>query len=242
METGAHTGELAWLFCTTGVAEIDYLIADNLTLPQSLEAHFTETVWRLPETRLCFTAPQVDVPVSALPALKNGYVTFGCFSNLAKVSDEVVALWARVLRTVADSRLLLKAKQLNDPVVRQRMLDAFAHHGIGAERVQMERAVPRAEYLEAYHRIDIVLDSFPFPGGTTTAEALWMGVPVLTLSGDCFLARQGVGLLSNAGLHDWIADNVDDYVARAAIHTGDLNRLSAVRTVLRKQVLAFAAL
>jgi len=106
--------QASWLgyFATTGVAEIDYLIADNLTLPQSLEAHFTETVWRLPETRLCFTAPQVDVPVSALPALKNGYVTFGCFSNLAKVSDEVVALWARVLRTVADSRLLLKAKQL----------------------------------------------------------------------------------------------------------------------------------
>jgi protein O-GlcNAc transferase len=232
--------QASWLgyFATTGVAAIDYLIADPWTLPESEEVNFTEKIWRLPETRLCFTPPDVNVDVSPLPALANGLITFGCFNNLSKMNDTVVALWAKLLNAIPQSRLFLKAKQLNDAAVRQNVIHRFAVHDIAVDRLVLEGSSPRAAYLSAYHRVDIALDPFPFPGGATTAEALWMGVPVLTLTGERFLARQGVGLLMNAGLPDWIAADADDYVARAVSHAGDLQRLAALRKGLRQQVLA----
>jgi predicted O-linked N-acetylglucosamine transferase (SPINDLY family) len=231
--------QVSWLgyFATTGLAEMDYLIADPWTLPESDEACFTEKIWRLPETRLCFTPPDADVDVSPLPALANGHITFGCFQNPNKINDALVALWAGVLKTVSGSRLLLKARLFDDSRVRESMSERFAGNGIDASRLIFEAASPRVEYLKAYQRVDIVLDSFPFPGGTTTVESLWMGVPVLTLAGSSFLARQGVGFLMNAGLPDWIAADADDYVARAAAHASDLPRLAALRKGLRQQVL-----
>jgi len=232
--------QVSWLgyFATTGVTAIDYLIADPWTLPPSEEPHFTEAIWRLPETRLCFTPPNVAVDVSALPALNNGYLTFGCFNNLSKMNEDVVALWARVLTAVPNSRLLLKAPQLNDDTSHQDIAERFVFQGIESKRIILERPSPRADYLAAYQRVDIALDPFPYPGGTTTVEALWMGVPVLTLTGERFLARQGVGLLMNAGLPDWVATDPDDYVARAVAHASDLQRLAALRSRLRAQVLA----
>jgi len=232
--------QASWLgyFATTGVAAMDYLIADPSVLPEAEEAHFTEKIWRLPETRLCFTPPDVDVQVALLPALSNGYITFGCFNNLAKMNDAVVALWSRVLQAVPGSRLFLKTKQLTDPAVRQIVADRFVAHGIGAGRLILEGPAPRPVYFSAYHRVDIALDPFPYPGGTITAESLWMGVPVLTLMGERFLSRQGVGLLTNAGLTEWIAADAGDYVVRAVSHAGDLQRLAMLRNGLRQQVLA----
>lgn len=230
--------QVTWLgyFATTGVAEIDYLIADPWTLPASEEAHFTEAIWRLPDTRLCFTPPDVDVAVSTLPALANGYVTFGCFNNLSKMNDAVVALWSRVLQAVAGSRLFLKASQLDDAAVCQSVQDRFAAHGVAPERLILEGQSPRAAYLAAYGRVDIALDPFPFTGGATSAESLWMGVPVLTLAGDRFVSRQGLGLMTNAGLPQWVAQDADDYVARAVSHASDLPGLATLRCGLRQQM------
>jgi protein O-GlcNAc transferase len=232
--------QATWLgyFATTGVAAIDYLIADLWTLPPEQEAHFSEQIWRLPETRLCFTPPGADVAVGPLPTLANGYVTFGCFNNLSKMNDAVVALWAQVLDAVPGSRLFLKYQQLSDASVRQSTRERFAAHGIAPDRLIFEGHVPRANYLAAYQRVDIALDPFPFPGGTTTVEALWMGVPVLTLADERFLSRQGVGLLMNAGLPEWVAIDPQDYVVRAARHAGDLHVLASLRNGLRRQVLA----
>jgi protein O-GlcNAc transferase len=232
--------QVSWLgyFATTGVAAIDYFIADQWTLPQAEEVNFTEKIWRMPETRLCFTAPDPDVAVAPLAALANGYVTFGCFNYLTKMNDAVVAVWARVLIGVPNSRLFLKSKQFKEPSVLQRVLERFDVHGVSANRLILEADSPRADYLAAYGRVDIALDPFPFPGGTTTVEALWMGVPVLTLAGSRFLARQGVGLLMNAGLADWVAVDADDYVARAMALASDLPRLATLRAGLRQQVLA----
>jgi predicted O-linked N-acetylglucosamine transferase (SPINDLY family) len=230
--------QATWLgyFATTGVEQIDYVIADPWTVPESSDAQFTERVWRLPETRLCFTPPDADVEVASLPALANGYVTFGSFHNLAKVNDDVIALWARVLGAVPESRLLLKARQFTEASTRERVRARFAAHGIDGDRLVLELPSARADYLAAYGRVDIALDPFPFPGGTTTVEALWMGVPVLTLAGDRMIARQGVGLLTNAGLTDWIAFDAHDYVARAQRHAADLTRLAALRSGLREQL------
>ncbi|MDD5177598.1 MAG: tetratricopeptide repeat protein [Sterolibacterium sp.] len=232
--------QVSWLgyFATTGVAAIDYLIADPWVLPETEEVYFTEKIWRLPETRLCFTPPDMDLDVSPLPALTNGYVTFGCFNNLTKMNDDVVAVWSRVLATVPNSRLFLKARQLNDASARQRTIDRFSAHGIDAKRLILEETEPREKYLAAYRRIDIALDPFPFSGGTTSVDSLWMGVPVLTLAGERFLSRQGVGILMNAGLPEWVAVDTGDYVARSALHAINLPRLAKLRNGLRKQVLA----
>jgi protein O-GlcNAc transferase len=232
--------QASWLgyFATTGVAAMDYLIADPWTLPESEEAHFTEKIQRLPETYLCFTPPDMDIAVSPLPALINGHITFGCFNTLSKMNDTVVALWARVLHAVPQSRLFLKAKHLDSPSVQQSVLERFSSHGITADRLMLEGAAPRAELLEAYRRVDIALDPFPYPGGTTSIEALWMGVPVLTLMGDRFLSHIGESILQNAGLPEWVAADADGYVARAVSHASDLPRLETLRTGLRQQVLA----
>lgn len=232
--------QVSWLgyFSTTGVAEIDYLIADAWTLPTELESHFSETIWRLPNTRLCFTEPAVDVDVSPLPALANGTITYGCFNSLAKMSDDVVALWARVLHAAPHSRLHLKAAQLFTTDMQQATAQRFAAHGIAGDRLILEGPSSRAQYLATYQHIDIALDPFPYTGGTTSAESLWMGVPVLTLQGDRFLSRQGVGLLMNADLPEWIATDADDYVARAVTLGKDLDALAAMRASLRQRVVA----
>jgi len=231
--------QVSWLgyFATTGVPTMDYLIADDWTLLRSQERFFTERIWRLPESRLCFTEPEVEIPVEPLPALSTGHITFGCFNNLSKMNDAVVELWSRVLNALPDSRLFLKSKQLSDPAVQGRTTERFATHGISANRLIYEGSQPRDEFFAAYHRVDIALDPFPYTGGTTTAEALWMGVPVLTLAGESFLSRQGVGLLMNAGFSDWVAKSPDDYVNKAMRQATDVPSLVKLRASLRRQVL-----
>jgi protein O-GlcNAc transferase len=232
--------QATWLgyLATTGVAEMDYLIGDPQATPPENCEYFSETVWRLPEVWGCFTPPNIDLEVSPLPALSNGFLTFGCFNNLTKMNDTVVALWARVLQAVPGSRLFLKTKQLEDQTVCETTRQRFRAHGIEPESLILEGASPRLRLLEAYNRVDIALDPFPYGGGTTTYEVLWMAVPIITLKGDRFLSRCGQSLAYNAGLADWIAEDDDDYVAKAVMHTQDLKQLSALRTGLRQQVLA----
>jgi predicted O-linked N-acetylglucosamine transferase (SPINDLY family) len=232
--------QAAWLgyFATTGVAEIDYLIGDPNVCPPEEEGHFTETVWRLPETYLCFTPPDVDVATNTLPALENAGVTFGCFNNIGKLNDSVVATWCQILQRVPNSRLLLKARQLGDPAVCEQLRKRFSAHGISDEQLILEGPTPRKDYLQSYQRVDIVLDPFPYPGGTTTMEALWMSVPVLTLRGNRMLSHAGENILRNVGLPDWIATDTADYVAKAVSFAADIKSLSALRGHLRAQALA----
>lgn len=232
--------QVSWLgyFATTGVAEMDWFIGDPWTLPDSLDAQFTERIWRLPETRLCFTPPDIDVPVSPLPCAQGQPLTFGCFNNLTKMGDEVVALWARVLHAVPGSRLVLKASQFDEPAVCDDVRARFAAQGVVGDSLLLSGRSSREDYLKAYHQVDIGLDPFPFTGGTTTVESLWMGVPVLTLAGDRLLARQGVGMMTNAGLPNWVVDSADAYVERAAAFAQDSAALATLRAQLREQVLA----
>jgi len=164
--------QASWLgyFASTGVAAIDYFVADPRSLPETEELHFNEKIWRLPRTRLCFTPPDVNKPVSPLPALKNGHITFACINNLTKINDSVIALWARILNSLAQSRLFLKADQLDNLTARQDIADRFAAHGIAGSRLILEGASPRSQYLDAYSRVDLALDPFPFNGGTTSAD------------------------------------------------------------------------
>ena len=231
--------QISWLgYCaTTGLEAIDHFLADPWIAPPEADAEFTEKVWRLPETFLCFTPPKIDIAVGPLPALVRGHMTFGCFNKLNKLNDEVIASWARVLQAVPDSKLFLKSGPLSMESSRQHLSRRFAGHGIARERLILEGASPREDCLRAYERVDIALDPFPYPGGTTSVEGLWMGVPVLTLSGSCALARQGESLLQNVGLPDWIATDADDYVERSARHAGDVDALAVLRKGLRQQLL-----
>ena len=232
--------QASWLgyFATTGVPEMDYYIADEVSVPEAQRGHFSETIWYLPDTRLCFTAPDVDLPVAPLPALKNGCITFGCFQNLAKVGDEVLTVWGKILSTLPNARLRWQYKQLGDSVVRTGFVERLRQHGIDPARVVMHGGVSREAYLAAHAEVDVILDTFPFPGGTTTCEALWMGVPTLTLAGDTLLARQGASLLTAAGLGDWVATSVADHIDKAVALPGDLPKLAVLRAGLREQVSA----
>ena len=233
--------QVTWLGlpATTGVAEMDYVLGDPHAIPAGYENHFSETVWRLPDSCLCLTVPASPVNVAPLPALAAGYVTFGSFNNLNKMTDAVVAVWARILQSVPNSRLLLKTKQLGDPVVCERTRQRFAAFGISPGRLLLGGILATAdEHLAEYNKVDVALDTFPYPGVTTSVEALWMGVPVLSLRGDRFLSRTAGSIAHNAGLPELIAADEGDYVAKAVAFASDLGRLSALRAGLRQQVLA----
>lgn len=234
--------QVSWLgyFATTGVPGVDYLLADPVSVPVSHREHFTEKVWYLPDTRLCFTPPAASAGLapSPLPAARNGYITFGCFQNMTKVNDAVLDVWGRIINALPQARLRLQSKQMNCPVEREHLQQRLARVGIRPEQVAIAGAVPREAYLEAHADVDIILDTFPYPGGATTCEALWMGVPTLTLAGGTMLARQGASLLTCAGLEDWVASSEDDYVARALVHASNINRLVQLRSSLRSQLLA----
>jgi predicted O-linked N-acetylglucosamine transferase (SPINDLY family) len=231
--------QVTWLgyVGTTGLPEMDWILANPHSVDEGEEWQFTEKVWRLPETTLCFTPPEADIPVGALPASRSDLITFGCFNNLAKVNDEVIQVWAKVLRSIEKSRLILKAPQLVDAHVRDRLVKAFEASGVSPDRLILEGPCSRIEYLAAYQRIDIALDTFPYPGGTTSIEGLWMGVPFVTRRGDRFVAHQGEMLARNVGLPDWIAHDSDHYVEVANHHASNLQGLNRLRTELRAKAL-----
>jgi predicted O-linked N-acetylglucosamine transferase (SPINDLY family) len=229
--------QASWLgyFGATGVPTIDYVLADDIVLPVGDETVFTETPVRLPAPYLCWSPPQEDVPVAAFPGLA-GPVTFGCFNNRAKITGETVAVWARILQRVDGSRLFLKAWSLADAGNRDGLTAAFAGHGVAADRLIFEGLSPRAEGLEAYNRADIALDPFPFGGCTTTADTLWMGVPVVTLAGDRWSGRMSKTILACIGLEDWVAADADTYVEMAVRAAGDLAALAPLRSGLRARL------
>ncbi|WAS54384.1 tetratricopeptide repeat protein [Burkholderia ambifaria] len=232
--------QASWLgfFATTGCRAIDYFIGDPHTLPADEAHHFVEQPWHLPDSYLCFTPPAYDVAVGPLPMATNGGVTFGCFGKLTKISDDVIALWSRLLHALPDARLMLKAHELGASDLNRATLERFARHGIGAHQLILEGGSPRAEYFNAYNRIDIALSPFPYPGGTTTAEALWMGVPVIGMKGGRFVTHICESLLHAAGMGDWIAADEDAYLAKAIAFARDRDALAALRATLRERTLA----
>ncbi|WP_175803997.1 tetratricopeptide repeat protein [Burkholderia ambifaria] len=232
--------QASWLgfFATTGCRAIDYFIGDPHTLPADEAHHFVEQPWHLPDSYLCFTPPAYDVAVGPLPMATGGGVTFGCFGKLTKISDDVIALWSRLLHALPDARLMLKAHELGASDLNRATLERFARHGIGAHQLILEGGSPRAEYFNAYNRIDIALSPFPYPGGTTTAEALWMGVPVIGMKGGRFVTHICESLLHAAGMGDWIAADEDAYLAKAIAFARDRDALAALRATLRERTLA----
>jgi len=234
--------QLAWLgyFASTGMPGIDYLVADHPGVPQECRQDFTEAIRYMPDTRLCFTAPEgADaLRVGPLPALSNGFLTFGCFQNMTKLNDGVLALWSKVFRALPGARLRHQSRQMADPALREQLFQRLERHGIARGRVELAGPTSRQAYLAAHQQVDIMLDTFPYTGATTTCESLWMGVPTMSLAGRTLLARQGASLLTCAGLADWVAGDEDGFVSHLVKQCADLEALAALRAGLRQQVLA----
>jgi len=219
---------------TSGLAEMDYWLTDSFLHPPDTQEQFTEELYRLPvfyQYPLYEDAP----PVETLPADKTGGITFGSFNNPAKVNEDVIRLWAKVLNSVAGSRLLLKYKNwYGQASLQDRMTEQFAAVGINRERIIFAASSDTfAKHLAHYGKIDIALDPFPFNGATTTFQALWMGVPVITLCGKTFISRAAGSLLQHVDLGDLAADTPEAYVRCAQNLAEDLDSLRTLRASLR---------
>lgn len=230
--------QISWLgyWASTGLSCIDYFISDPTSTPQSLQSQFSEKLYCLPHTRLCFTPPNNAPEVSVLPSLAKQHMTFGCFQSLSKINDEVIKVWCQILYALPSSQLIIKNKQLSEEKTRINFIQHLVRLNAPIERIILEPASSKSLYYAAHHHIDIMLDTFPYPGGTTTCDALWMGVPTLTLTGNTLLARQGMSMLHNVGLDDWIAIDTHDYIQKAIFFAQNTTLLANIRTHLRQQM------
>ncbi len=218
---------------TTGLDTVDYRITDPFVDPPGTDLSvYSETSLHLPETLWCYSALTSELEVGPLPALSTGCITFACQNSYRKLHGGVIALWSRVLRGVSGARLFLHAEEDR----RERIYRAFAAEGISRDRIELGGRIGRIDYLRRYQRIDIGLDTFPFHGATTTLDAAWMGVPVITLSGPSSLQRAGACIAANLGLSDLIADSEDQFVDIAIGLARDIDRLRKLRAGLRARL------
>jgi predicted O-linked N-acetylglucosamine transferase (SPINDLY family) len=225
-------------FATTGSPAYDFLLADR-TLVRPGEAHrFTERVLFMPHCHWFWTLPLGSYVPNALPARTNGHVTFGSANRGLKLNDAVLSLWASVMARLPGSRLRLISWHTDYWGLRRHITAVFAAHGIAAERLDFVPAVDFQQLPGFYHSVDLCLDTFPFSGGLTTFEALWMGVPVVALAGDTLTGRQSESILRTLGRAEWVASDRAAFVDLATRLAGDLDGLDAARGALRAQMLA----
>lgn len=217
---------------TTGLPTIDHRFGDEITDPVTEDSPSSERMLRLPGSFCCYSPPLDAPPVSDLPAMKNGYVTFGSLHTLSRLNSKVISLWSMVLREIPSSRLLIFRTVLNDAIVK-RLTGQFTANDIDSNRIEFVKEIPQTGHLSLYDRIDIALDTFPWSGHTTACEALWMGVPVITLFGNRHAGRMVSSVLTRLGLDDFIAENEPEYIAIAQRTTLEIPSLNMLRQGLR---------
>jgi predicted O-linked N-acetylglucosamine transferase (SPINDLY family) len=222
-------------YCSsTGLQTIDYRLSDPyMDPPGGDESIYSERTVCLPDTYWCYQPGIAVSQISPLPALNGGFVTFGSLNNFCKVSEPTLIAWAKLLCAAPKSQLLLHAREGDH---RQRILDRMRREGIEPQRIRFAAVVPIKNYFELYHQIDIALDPFPYGGGTTTCDALWMGVPVVSLAGKTAVGRGGLSILSNIGLPELVADSEERYIRIASGLSHDPSRLGNLRSTLRQRM------
>jgi predicted O-linked N-acetylglucosamine transferase (SPINDLY family) len=228
-----HTG-------TSAVPDVDYVLTDSICTPPGHEKFFTEQLYRLPGCFFCFDyRGEVSPAVAPAPFKENGFITFGTFSSGGKINEPLIALWSRILLAVPDSQLLLSNLQLAAKANMAFMASRFERYGIPAQRLRLAPGADRQTILRTYGEIDISLDTWPYCGGNSVAEAIWQGVPVVTLKGDRFSSRYGASLVTAAGCPELVAESADQYVRIAAELAASPARLSEYRSSLREKSVAF---
>ncbi|MEW6054474.1 MAG: tetratricopeptide repeat protein [Nitrospirota bacterium] len=238
--------QVSWIGypATTGLSTMDFKIVDSYTDPQGMtEKFFTEKLLRMPDSFLCYLPDKDSPEIKPLPALSSGHITFGSFNYSSKISPDTVTLWANILNRMPSTCLLLKSRNFVDSKTGQHIMNMFNKLDISAERIVL---IPSScsfiEHLSMYNQIDIALDTYPYNGTTTICEALWMGVPVITLSGNTHVSRVGMSILSNAGLSNFIAESHEQYQEIAINTAHDFEELQRLRTILRDKLLNSALL
>ena len=231
--------QISWagFLASNGIPEVDYIIGDPYVTPKDNVDHFTEKIFRLPNIWCCFSVPEFEVKINELPAIKNGYITFGCFNNLSKINNEVIALWSKILKAIPKSKIFLKNKELNDAYLKERIINNFQKNNINSSSLKLEGSSPRNELLATYNKVDIALDPFPYSGGTTSFETTWMSTPVLTKKGTTFVSRTTGSINHNCGMSDWIASDENEYVKKAIKFSTNLEQLSEINKNLRQTAL-----
>jgi predicted O-linked N-acetylglucosamine transferase (SPINDLY family) len=230
--------QVSWLgyFATTGLPSIDAIFLDDYHAPPGIEAHFVEKIIRLPSGRICYQPAHFAPDMAEAPCIIRGYVTFGSFNNTSKYNDAVFDLWSRVLLSVSGSRLVLKWRTFNDEALRRNVVTAFSKRGVDPSRIELRGPSFHADLLNEYSDIDIALDPFPFTGGITSCESLWMGVPVITLPMSRVVSRQTLSILSVIGLPELVAKDAEDYVRLAVQLAMDPGRLKVLRSGMRERM------
>jgi predicted O-linked N-acetylglucosamine transferase (SPINDLY family) len=229
---------------TTGLAQMDYRITDADADPEGeADAICSEKLVRLATGFLCY-APHADSPpVGKPPALDSGKITFGCFNNLAKVTPEMIGLWSRILEQLPQARIVVKALALDSEEARRPLRSHLASAGIAADRIVLHGAEATARgHLERYNEVDIALDTYPYNGTTTTCDAMWMGVPVISLAGRTHVSRVGASILARVGLADLVAATAEEFVCKAIALARDPRRLRELRDGMRERMRASALL
>ncbi|WP_194475969.1 tetratricopeptide repeat protein [Bradyrhizobium sp. CCBAU 53338] len=218
----------------TGLQTMDYVLADTVFIPQAARHLLAEKVYDLP----CLNTldPILDVPTSELPMLRNGYVTFGVFNRINKISDDAIRVWSKLMREVTGSKIILKHTLLDDPLVRQRLLARFVAHGIAEADITCLGMTPRHEHLRAFAEVDISLDPFPQNGGISTWESLYAGVPVVAKLGNASSSRAGASIVAAVGLNDWVAEDDDGYTAIACKFAAQPDELAKLRASLPARI------
>lgn len=223
-----------------GLPTIDYVLADPIAIPPEARHLFCETIYDLP-CMITLEALPPDVPHAETPALANGFVTFGVFNRIDKISDAAAAIWSQILTRVPDAKLLIKHSSLEDPVVRGNLLARFARHDAPAERIELMGSSSRENHLAALNRVDISLDPFPQNGGVSTWESLQMGVPVVAKLGNAPASRAGAAMLTALRLPDWVAGSDEAYVDLAVARAAQIPALAELRRALPARIAATEA-
>ena len=220
---------------TTGLTSIDGVILDD-TLANNAQPQFCEPILRLNPSRFCFRPPFAP-PLQPPPYLKKGFITFGCFNNTAKYSPELMAAWVQILQQTPDSHLILKWRTFADPHFKRQTLAHFTRQGISADRIELRGFSTHRQMLDEYNDIDIALDTHPFNGGYTSLEAVWMGLPLITLAGETPIARQSASFLIALGMTDWVSASFDDYKRIARLLAAQPQALTETRSNLRFKII-----
>jgi predicted O-linked N-acetylglucosamine transferase (SPINDLY family) len=221
----------------TGLPTIDYLFSDPVTIPQAMRPLYAEQIYDLPCV-IMSALPSIELQRGEPPVLTNGYITFGVFNRITKISDDALAVWARVLHGMPEARLLMKDGAYDEAPLRDLMRQRFAPHGIAGERIDFLGSSPREQHLAAFGKTDIALDPFPQNGGVSTWEALHMGVPVVAKLGHSAPSRLSGAILTSIGMANWVAESADDYVALAVKFAGMPDLLKWLRQELPAQIAA----
>ncbi len=230
--------QVEWLdwFNTSGMATMDYLLTDPYTTPPGSPQRFAEEPVRLPHTRLCYTPVEGAPAVAPMPSVAGAPFTFGSFNRQDKLHPALLEVWARILQGLPASRLLLKSRALQVAAVRRGLEAQFARLGVASERLLLRGPSSHLDMLGEYRDVDIALDTFPYNGGLTTCECLWMGVPIVALDAERMIGRQTSAMLRLLGLDDWIAASIDDYVRLAIDKSGRRDEVAALRMNLRARI------